>query len=105
MPYAELARWLAVHSYLPDLSFWIDRVHYGTLASVTVSEFEQGLAAGRLAAAVLRDGQAPGGLPVRATTRGHPALSLARARQLGIAVRSRELLACEVVRRFAWDAA
>ncbi len=105
VPYAELARWLAVHSYLPDLSFWVDRVHYGTLASVTVSEFEQGLAAGRLAAAVLRDGQAPGGLPVRATTRGHPALSLARARQLGIAVRSRELLACEVVRRFAWDAA
>lgn len=105
VPYTELARWMAVYSQLPDLSFWIDRVHYGTLASVTVSEFEQGLAAGRLAAAILRDGLAPGSLPVRATTRGHPALSLARARQLGITVRSSELLACEVVRRFAWDPA
>jgi ABC-type uncharacterized transport system substrate-binding protein len=105
VPYTELARWMVAQSRLPDLSFWIDRVHYGTLASVTVSEHEQGRAAGRLAAAILREGRAPDSLPVRATTLGQPALNLARARQLGITVRSTELLSCEVVRRFAWDAA
>jgi hypothetical protein len=39
-------RWTAENSTLPDLGFWIDRVHHGTLAAVTVSEREQGLAAG-----------------------------------------------------------
>jgi ABC-type uncharacterized transport system substrate-binding protein len=101
--YPDLARWVVQHTRLPDLSFWIDRVHHGTLLSVTVSEHEQGLAAGRLASAILRDGRLPGSLPVRPTSHGRPAISLARARQLGIGVRSTQLLASEVVRQFAWD--
>lgn len=44
-------------------------------------------------------------LPVRATTGGYPAISLARARRLGIPLRSTELLSCAVVRQFAWDVA
>jgi ABC-type uncharacterized transport system substrate-binding protein len=102
--YPELAQWVVQHTRLPDLSFWIDRVHHGTLLSVTVSEHEQGLAAGRLASAILRDGLSPSSLPVRPTSHGRPAISLARARQLGIAVRSTQLLASEVVRQFAWEA-
>lgn len=105
VPYPELARWVVQESQLPDLSFWIDRVHHGTLLSVAVSEHEQGVAAGRLAAAVLREGRTPASLPVLPTRNGHPAISLARARQLGITVRSTQLLASEVVRQFAWEGA
>jgi hypothetical protein len=36
------------------------------------------------------------------TTQGQPAISLARARQLGIQVSSSLLLSAEVVRHFAW---
>lgn len=104
VPFPDLARWVVQHTRLPDISFWIDRVHHGTLLSVTVSEHEQGLAAGRLASAILRDGRSPASLPVRPTSHGRPAINLARARQLGIGVRSTQLLASEVVRQLAWDA-
>ena len=95
-------RWAAEHSLLPDASFWIDRVHHGNLASVTVSELAQGRSAGLLARAILREGRAPASLPVVPTTQGQPAISLARARQLGIQVSSSLLLSAEVVRHFAW---
>ncbi|WP_043459853.1 ABC transporter substrate-binding protein [Azohydromonas australica] len=102
VPYQEVLRWTAENSRLPDLGFWIDRVHYGTLAAVTVSEREQGLAAGRLARAILVDGVAPSQLPMRATTKGLPAISLARARALGVQPRSSLLLTAEVVEQFEW---
>jgi ABC-type uncharacterized transport system substrate-binding protein len=54
VPYQAVQRWVAEHSLLPDASFWIDRVHHGTLVSMTVSELEQGRAAGRLARAILQ---------------------------------------------------
>ena len=97
-------RWVVENIRLPDASFWIDRVHNGTLASVTVSEHEQGLAAGRLARAILHDGRTPISLPMQATSKGHPAISLARARQLGLMPSSSLLLSSEVVRRYAWEA-
>ncbi len=103
VPYQEVMRWTAENSTLPDLGFWIDRVHHGTLAAVTVSEREQGLAAGRLARAILRDGKSPRALPMLPTSRGLPVISLARARKLGIAVRSEQLLSAEVVTRFEWE--
>lgn len=103
VPYQEVLRWTAEHSTLPDLGFWVDRVHYGTLAAVTVSEREQGLAAGRLARAILRDGKVPASLPMLPTSKGLPVISLARAKKLGIAVRSEQLLSAEVVTRFEWD--
>ncbi len=103
VPYQEVLRWTAENSTLPDLGFWIDRVHYGTLAAVTVSEREQGLAAGKLARSILRDGKAPSTLPMLATSKGLPVISLARARKLGITVRSEQLLSAEVVTRFEWE--
>jgi len=103
VPYREVQRWVVEHSRLPDASFWHDRVAHGNLASVTVSEHEQGRAAGRLAQAILVGGRAPAGLPVLPTTLGRPTISLARARQLGLAVRSSLLLSAEVLRRFAWQ--
>lgn len=105
VPYQQVQRWVAENSRLPDASFWIDRVHHGTLASMTVSETAQGQAAGRLARAVLHEGRPPMSLPVQVTTKGLPAICLPRARQLGLKPSSTLLLSSEVVRRYAWDAA
>ena len=45
--YQEVQKWTVENSKLPDFAFWIDRVHFGTLGAMTVSEREQGRAAGR----------------------------------------------------------
>lgn len=103
VPYQDVLKWTAAHSKLPDLSFWIDRVAHGTLASVTVSEREQGLAAGRLARAILIENKVPSAMPMRATVKGTPVVSLARANALGVKVRSSVLLSSEVLPRFEWD--
>jgi ABC-type uncharacterized transport system substrate-binding protein len=103
VPYQEVLRWTAEHSPLPDLSFWVDRVHFGTLCAVTVSEREQGLAAGRLARAILVEGRSPASLPMRPTTRGLPVVNLARARALGLMPPTGVLLTAEVVKRYEWD--
>jgi ABC-type uncharacterized transport system substrate-binding protein len=103
VPYQDVMRWTAENSTLPDLGFWIDRVHYGTLVAVTVSEREQGLAAGKLARAIVRDGKSPSSLAMRPTSKGLPVISLARAKKLGITVRSEQLLSAEVVTRFEWE--
>jgi ABC-type uncharacterized transport system substrate-binding protein len=102
VPYQEAQRWVCENVRLPDISFWVDRVHYGVLASVTVSEHEQGYAAGRLARSILVDGASPAGLAIKPTVIGHPAINLARARQLGIKVKSTQLLSSEVVTEFEW---
>jgi ABC-type uncharacterized transport system substrate-binding protein len=103
VPYQDVLRWTAENSILPDLGFWIDRVHFGTLVAVTVSEREQGLAAGRLARAILVDGRSPSSLAMSPTTKGLPVISLARARKLGINVRSSQLLSAEVINKFQWE--
>jgi ABC-type uncharacterized transport system substrate-binding protein len=103
VPYQEVLKWTAENSTLPDIGFWIDRVHYGTLAAVTVSEREQGLAAGRMARQILVEGRSPASFPMAATTRGLPVISLARAQKLGIKVKSSILLSAEVIEKFEWE--
>jgi ABC-type uncharacterized transport system substrate-binding protein len=103
VPYQEVLRWTADNSRLPDLGFWVDRVHHGTLAAVTVSEREQGLAAGRIARGILLEGRKPSSFPMAPTLKGAPVVSLARARMLGLKIRSGPLLAAEVVTQFEWD--
>jgi ABC-type uncharacterized transport system substrate-binding protein len=102
VPYETVQRWVVENSPLPEVSFWIDRIHFGVLASVTVSEQEQGIAAGKMARAILLDGQSPASLPIAPTVKGKPVINLARARQLGITVKSTELLTAEVVTEFQW---
>lgn len=102
VPYQEVQRWVAENSPLPEVSFWIDRIHFGVLSSVTVSEREQGIAAGKLARAILVDGSAAADLPIEPTVKGRPAISLARAKALGVRVQSTELLHSEVVTDFEW---
>jgi ABC-type uncharacterized transport system substrate-binding protein len=103
VPYQEVQRWTAENSLLPDLGFWVDRVHHGTLVAVTVSEREQGVAAGRLARQVLVGRKSPRELPIQPTTKGVPVISLARAKKLGIRVHSDLLLSTQVITRFDWD--
>lgn len=103
IPYQDVLKWTAANSRLPDFGFWIDRVYYGTLAAVTVSEREQGLAAGRLARAVLVNGKSPAALPMEPTVKGQPVVSLARATALGIKLDSDVLLSAQVIDKFEWD--
>jgi len=98
----EVTRWTAENSKLPDFAFWEDRVYKGTLCTVTVSAWEQGNEAGKLARKILIDGVTPSSLPIRTTVRGEPFISLARARKLGITPVSDLLLACKVVTEFNW---
>ncbi len=105
VPYQDVLKWTAENSRLPDLSFWIDRVQFGTLCSVTVSEREQGAAAGKLARAILVDGKAPNSLPMQPTTKGSPVVSLARAKKLGLKIDAKALQGVETVPRFDWEKA
>jgi ABC-type uncharacterized transport system substrate-binding protein len=103
VPYQDVLRWTAENSALPDFGFWVDRVHYGTLCAVNVSEYEQGLAAGRIARAILAEGKSPAAFPMEPTVKGNPIISLARANKLGIRVRTGILLSAEVIRDFEWE--
>lgn len=105
VPYQQVQRWIVENTRLPDISFWIDRVFHGVLASVTVSEQQQGLGAGRLARRILVDGTSPAVLPIRPSVKGHPVINLTRAGQLGLNIRSTQLLSSEVVRGFQWEPA
>jgi ABC-type uncharacterized transport system substrate-binding protein len=101
--YQEVQKWTVENSKLPDFAFWIDRVHYGTLGAMTVSEREQGRAAGRIARGILVDGKAPSSFAMVPTTKGLPVISLARAKKLGLNLDAELLLTAEVIQKFEWD--
>lgn len=101
--YREVLRWTAANSRLPDFSFWIDRVYYGTLCVVSVSAYEQGMAAGKIAREILVNGRDPATLPIRATTKGQAGINLARAKILGLIIDSKTLLSAKVVNKFGWE--
>src|SRR5262245_57478486 len=103
VPYQEILKWTAANSPLPDLSFWVDRVYHGTLVAVTVSEREQGLAAGRIARAILVDGKSAASFAMKPTVKGNPVVSLPRTNKLGINISSSVLLTAEVIEKFEWD--
>jgi ABC-type uncharacterized transport system substrate-binding protein len=103
VPYPILQRWLAENSKVPDMSFWDDRMLHGTMAGVTVSAFEQGLAAGKRAREILINHRSPAALPITATTKGVPVINLKRARELGIMPQSTQLLSTQVVTDYIWD--
>jgi ABC-type uncharacterized transport system substrate-binding protein len=103
VPYTEVLRWTAENSNLPDFSVWKGRICHGTLWRVTVSGYEQGFAAGKLARRILLDGASPRTLTMRPSIKGEPVISLARARKLGIRIKADLLLSAEVVTDFQWD--
>lgn len=103
VPYQEVQKWTVANSKLPDFAFWVDRVYFGTLCAVTVSEREQGRAAGRLARAILTEARSPGSFAMVPTSKGMPVVSLARAKKLGIKLSADLLLSTEVLPRFEWE--
>lgn len=103
VPYTEVLRWTADNSRLPDFSFWKDRISYGTLCTVTVSGYEQGLAAGKIARGILVDGKSPADYPMKPTVKGEPVISLVRANRLGIKIKSGILLTAEIINTFEWE--
>lgn len=103
VPWQEVLNWTAEHSNLPDFSFWKDRVAYGTLCAVYVSGYEQGLAAGKIARGILVEGRSPSSYQMKPTVKGQPVVSLARAKKLGIRIKSKILLTVKVEQNFAWD--
>jgi ABC-type uncharacterized transport system substrate-binding protein len=103
VPYREVLRWTTENSRLPDFSFWKDRISHGTLCTVTVSGYEQGLAAGKLARGILIDGRSPSSYPMKPTVKGEPVVSLARANKLGIKIKTGILLSAQVIKEFSWE--
>ncbi|MBC7358223.1 MAG: hypothetical protein H5U10_06780 [Desulfacinum sp.] len=103
VPYTEVLRWTAENSSLPDFSFWKDRISYGTLCAVTVSGFNQGFEAGKLARRILVDGVPPRSLTMHPSLKGEPVISLARARKLGLTIQASLLLSAEIVTQFKWE--
>jgi ABC-type uncharacterized transport system substrate-binding protein len=102
--YIDVLKWTAEHSMLPDFSFWQDRITYGTLCTVTVSGYEQGLSAGNMARGILAERRRPDSYPIQPTVKGQPVVSLARARKLGIMLDSDILLNAEIITTFGWEA-
>jgi ABC-type uncharacterized transport system substrate-binding protein len=103
VPYQDVLKWTAEHSNLPDFTYWEDRIKYGTLCTVTVSWYEQGLAAGKIARGILVEGQSPSSYPMEPTVKGEPVVSLARAKQLGLSIKSDILLTAHVMEQFEWE--
>lgn len=101
--FQEVLQWTAEHSKLPDFSFWGNRVSLGTLCAVTVSGYEQGLAAGRIAHKILAEGRSPDSFPIEPSVKGVPMISLARAASLGIKVKTTTLLSSQVIEKFEWE--
>ena len=103
VPYTQVLRWTQENIKLPDFSFWKDRITRGTLCTVTVSGYEQGLAAGKIARGILTEGKSPSDYAIKPTTKGQPVISLARAKKLGIQIKSRILLTAEIINKFHWE--
>ena len=101
--YQEVLRWTAENSRLPDFSFWDTRIDRGTLCAVTVSGIEQGREAGRIARKILVEKTPPASIAAKPTTKGRPAVSLARAKDLDITVPSSVLLSSKVAKTYIWD--
>jgi ABC-type uncharacterized transport system substrate-binding protein len=103
VPFEDVLHWTVENSNLPDFSFWENRVGNGTLCAATVSGYEQGLAAGKMARAILVEGKSPASFAMEPTAKGEPVVSLARAKKLGISVDSDILLTAKVFEKFDWE--
>lgn len=99
----DVGRWTAENSRLPDFSFWKDRVSKGTLCSVYVSAYEQGLKAGKEAYMILAQGVSPSDIKMESSVKGRPAISLYRAKKLGIKLNSTVLLNSDIIEKTLWQ--
>lgn len=103
VPLEEVCMWTVDNSNLPEFTFWKDRIPKGHLCTVTVSGYEQGYTAGEIARGILTEGKGPSSYSFKPTVKGEPVLSFARAKKLGIKVKSTVLLTAEVIEKFEWE--
>ncbi len=103
VPYTQVLKWTAENSNLPDFSFWEDRISYGTLCAVTCSGYKQGLVAGKIAYGILKEGRRPSSYAMKPTVKGHPMINLARAKKMGLRLKTDILLSAEIVEHFIWE--
>lgn len=103
VPYTDVLKWTADNSQIPEFSFWKDRISHGTLCTMTVSGYEQGLAAGRIAHGILVEGRPPSSFAMVPTVKGEAVINLARANRLGITFKSSTLLSAEIIESFSWE--
>ena len=61
------------------------------------------MAAGKIAKGILLEGKSPSSYPMVPTVKGEPVISLARAKKLGLKVKSDILLTAEVLEKFEWE--
>lgn len=102
VPIEKVMEWTVNNSNLPDASFWADRVDKGNLLAMTVSGYQQGLAAGKIAFGILAEGRKPSSYDYSSTTKGEPYINIKRANDLGITIDSDILLTSEVVNEYKW---
>lgn len=94
----ELIRLINEQYHLPTVGFFDSAAESGVLCAVSVSMREQGLAAGRIAKAIL-EGKRPVDFPVQPTDHGRIQLNLATAERLGIHIPYGIITRAEVVIR------
>lgn len=98
VPEQELIRLLNDQYHLPTVGFFDSAAESGVLCAVSVSMKEQGLAAGRIAKAILA-GKRPQDFTVQPTDHGRIQLNLATAERLGIHIPYGIIARAEVVIR------
>lgn len=96
-------RWMVENSNIPEISFWDYFVDYGALASITVSSYEQGKAAGEMAKEILIEGKQPSNFDFSSTKKGNQFINIARAKQLNLEIPSTILINSKVVEKFPWE--
>lgn len=101
--YEEVLKWTAQNSKLPDFSFWESRVDLGTLCGVSVSGYEQGFLAGKMARQILHDKVSPDSINIRSSEKGQPMLNLERAKALGLKIDVEILLSTKVKKHYIWN--
>lgn len=98
VPEQELIRYINEQHHLPTVGFFDSAAESGVLCGVSVSMKEQGLAAGRIAKAIL-GGKRPADFSVQSTDQGRIQLNLATAERLGIQIPYAIIKRAEVVIR------
>ncbi|SFR63666.1 ABC transporter substrate-binding protein [Anaeromicropila populeti] len=103
VPYEEVLKWTGENSSIPDFSFWIDSINYGTLCGTIISGYEQGFAAGKMAKEILVNGKTPSDFPMTPTEKGVAAINLKRANDLNLDIDSKTLLSSTVINKYYWE--
>jgi len=85
LPPEDVLGWTLENSKLPDFAFSDFTVRDGVLCGVTVSGYEQGMAAAEIAIRIL-NGQKPADIPIECPEKGTPMINEIRAEELNIEI-------------------